>query len=180
MDSGIIPMRYAKALLRYATDNGEEERVYAETSAIAQAFLRLPALQQAMLNPVLADESKLRLLLAAATDGAKPTQSLERFLQLVIRQQRAAEAMWIAQSYGTLYRKARQIISGKLVVPVAVSDKLVAKLQQVIEAKSNCKVDFQVEVDPAIQGGFVLSYDTYRLDASVRTELARVKRELSL
>ena len=65
MDLGIIPMRYAKALLRFATEGHEEDRVYAEMTSLAQSFVKLPALQQAMINPVVTDEQKLQLLLTA-------------------------------------------------------------------------------------------------------------------
>lgn len=56
MDQGIISMRYAKALLRYAEENGEAERVYQETIKLGQTFQSLPALYKALLNPVLQEE----------------------------------------------------------------------------------------------------------------------------
>ena len=40
-------------------------------------------------------------------------------------------------------------------------------------------VEFQVREDPSLLGGFVLEYDTYRMDASVKAQLARIKRQLA-
>lgn len=179
MDLGIVSMRYAKAFLRFAIQNNEDAQVYAETSALAQAFLNVPALQKAMLNPVITNSQKQKLLLAAACGDKKPSISLTRFVNLVIHKLRADAMMLIAHSYGTLYRKEKQIIRGRLVVPGAVNEQVVAKLQQMVEAKSNSKVDFQVVQDATIGGGFILEYDTYRLDASVRNQLARLQRELA-
>lgn len=179
MDLGIVSMRYAKAFLRFAIQNSEDAQVYAETSALAQAFLEVPALQKAMLNPVLTNSQKVKLLLAAACGEKQPSKSLERFMTLVIQKQRADAMMLIAHSYGTLYRKEKQIIKGKLVVSGVVNEQVVAKLQQIVEAKSKSKVDFQVVEDATIGGGFILEYDTYRLDASVRNQLARLQRELA-
>lgn len=173
-------MRYAKALLSYAAELHEDEQVYAEMSALSQAFVEVPALHQAMLNPMLPAADKLRLLRAAACGDKKPSKSLDRFFQLVLTGGRASAMLFIAHSFGTLYRRKNHIINGKLVVPAKVGDELIARLQQVVESRSQCKVDFEVEVDPAIQGGFILSYDTYRLDASLRTELSRLRRELSM
>lgn len=178
MDLGIVSMRYAKALLRFALENGEAEKVYAETSALAQAFLSVPALQQALVNPVLANAAKEQILLTAACGLAAPSASLARFVALVVQKQRANMMSFVAQSYGTVYRKHKNIIRGKLVVPTAVDSKLVEKLQGMLEEKSRCRIDFQVLEDPGIEGGFVLEYDTYRLDASVRTQIAKLKREL--
>ena len=46
MDIGIISIRYAKALLRFAIDNKEEERVYAEMETLAHSFLHIPRLRR--------------------------------------------------------------------------------------------------------------------------------------
>lgn len=178
MDNGIISMRYAKALLRFAIENGEEKKVYEETSLLAETFLNVPALQEALINPVLTAKEKKQLLISAACGKNKPSASYERFVKLVIRKGRADIMQFVAQSYGTVYRKMKGIIRGKLVVPTKISDKLVKKLQAMVENVSHCKVDFKVSEDPAIEGGFILEYDTYRLDASVRSQIAKLKREL--
>ena len=47
-----------------------------------------------------------------------------------------------------------------------------------VEAKTQGTVEFTTEVDPSIIGGFVLEYDTYRMDASVKTKLNRILSEL--
>ena len=60
MDLGIVSTRYAKALLLFAEQNKEEDKVYAETSVLAETFLHVPALQQALINPVLTEAQKDR------------------------------------------------------------------------------------------------------------------------
>ena len=49
MDIGIVSIRYAKALLQFAMENHEEDGVYREMSAMADVFMKLPALQKALL-----------------------------------------------------------------------------------------------------------------------------------
>ncbi|MEE1414918.1 MAG: F0F1 ATP synthase subunit delta [Prevotellamassilia sp.] len=178
MDLGIISMRYAKALMLFATEKHEEEKVYQETTTMAESFLAIPQLQMAMTNPVIPDKQKIQLLLIAACGQNAPTQSLKRFVDLVIKKMRADIMLFIAHSYGTIYREAKHIIHGKLVVPTQLDAKLISKLQNMVESKSQCTVDFKVQEKPEIEGGFILEYGTYRLDASVRTQLAKLKREL--
>lgn len=178
MDLGIISMRYAKALLRFAIENKEEERVYEETELMAQSFLKAAGLQQALLNPIVSNRQKQQLLIASACDGENPTTSLQRFVELAVGKGRADLMMFVANSYGTLYRKKKNIIKGRLIVPTAISESLVTKLQDMVERQSGCKIDFKVEEDSSIEGGFILEYDTYRLDASVHSQLAKLKREL--
>ena len=81
MDLGIISMRYAKALLRFAEEHNEDKQVYDETAQLAETYLTVPALQQAMLNPVLTDAQKEKLLLTAACGKATPSASLAQFVK---------------------------------------------------------------------------------------------------
>lgn len=178
MDLGIISMRYANALLLFAEENGETKQVYQETTTLAESFLAIPALQQAMTNPVLSAKCKSKLLLIAACGGQQPTSSLKRFVQLVVSKGRADIMLFVAHSYGTVYRKKEHIINAKLVVPTAIHPNLREKLQQMVENRAHCKVDLKVNEDISIEGGFILEYDTYKLDASVRTQLSKIKREL--
>lgn len=180
MDIGIISARYAKALLRFAEENGEAEKVYGEMNALCASFLSVPRLQEAMQNPVLADEDKVKLLLAGASvEGGKPSGTLSRFAALVVRKSRADIMRFVAASYGTLYRKSRNIVEGTLVIPAQLDPETVARLKGLVESRTGSDVRFKVREEPAIMGGFVLEYDTYRMDASVRTQLQRLHRRLS-
>ena len=45
------------------------------------------------------------------------------------------------------------------------------QFKEEVESKTNGTVEFETEVNPDIIGGFILEYDTYRMDASVRNRL---------
>ena len=66
---GVISMRYAKALLAYADEKGTEDTVYEEAGILADSFSRIPELRQALDNPVLPAETKLKLICEAAVGG---------------------------------------------------------------------------------------------------------------
>ena len=179
MDIGIISSRYAKTLLRFATENKEEEKVYKEMQTLAESFRKLPALQQTLLNPVLTDAQKESLLLSAAVGEGEATASTRGFMHLVAQNKRADLMTFIANAYVELYHKSKNLIKGHLVVPAEVSEATQQKLRQMVESRTRSKVEFSTEIDPAIGGGFVLEYDTYRLDASLRTQLAELRRSLN-
>lgn len=85
---------------------------------------------------------------------------------------------FIAHSYITLYRKQKNIIRGKLTTAVAVSPEMESKMRQMVESKTQGTVEFETEVNPDIVGGFILEYDTYRMDASVKTKLNNILNTL--
>jgi F-type H+-transporting ATPase subunit delta len=47
-----------------------------------------------------------------------------------------------------------------------------------VESKTNGTVEFETEVDPDIIGGFILEYDTFRMDASVKSKLNTILTQL--
>ena len=178
MDIGIISTRYAKTLLLFATDNKEEDKVYKEMQTLAESFRRVSALQQAMLNPVLTAAQKENLLATAVAGNSNPTASTLAFLHLVAANKRADLMTFIASTYVELYHKSKHLVKGRLVVPVEVSKATEQKLRKMVEDRTRSKVEFSTEIDESLGGGFVLEYDTYRLDASLRTQLAELRRAL--
>lgn len=179
MDIGIVSIRYAKALLQFAMENHEEDGVYREMSAMADVFMKLPALQKAMQNPVLTSQQTETLLGSACGSGDSQTASTRKFIKLVVSQKRADFMMFIAHAYVTLYRKEKHLVKGRLVVAKSVSEHVAQRLQAIVEARTDSKVDFEVLVDENIGGGFILEYDTYRLDASVKTQIEKLHRALN-
>jgi F-type H+-transporting ATPase subunit delta len=43
----------------------------------------------------------------------------------------------------------------------------------------NGQVEFETVIDASIGGGFVLEYDTYRVDASLKTQLQKISKGIS-
>ena len=178
MDIGIISVRYAKALLRFAKENKEEQLVYAEMETLSQTFLKVQAMQPALLNPILTNDQKNDLLISACVGKGEISKSTKRFIELVTEKKRADLMLFIANAYITLYRKSEGIIKGCLTVSKEISENVKKRLQQIIESKTNNKVEFEVQIDESIKGGFILDYDSYRLDGSLRTQLNELKRAL--
>lgn len=177
MDIGIISVRYARALLKSATQQKVEADVYKDMQKLAQTFVKLPKLRSTIENPMLTVQQKENLLFAALGDDCAAVS--KRFVQLVVKEGREAMVQFMANSYVTLYRKQQNLISGRLITATAVAPETEAKLRSMVEKRTNGKVEFQTEVNPEIIGGFVLEYDTFRMDASVKSQLRNILNALS-
>ena len=176
MDIGVISVRYARALLKSATDAKIETAVYQEMQTMAKTYVEVPQLRQTIDNPMLSKDTKLALLLTAA--GAEPSELTKAFLQLVLREDRENVMQFIANSYVTLYRQQKNVIRGRLITAATVSSATEQKMRQMVSSKTNGTVEFETEVDPDIIGGFILEYDTYRMDASVKSKLNSILNTL--
>ena len=176
MDIGVISMRYARALLKSATDQKQEDAVYQEMMTVAKSYLDVPALRHTIDNPMLSKDKKEALLLVAA--GEKPCELTKAFIALVLKEDRENVMQFMANSYITLYRKQKNVIRGKLTTAARVSVETEQKMRQMVESKTNGTVEFETEVDPDIIGGFILEYDTFRMDASVKSKLNNILNTL--
>ena len=177
MDIGVISVRYARALLKSATEAKIEDAVYTEMQQLAKSYVEVPQLRFTIDNPMLSKDKKEALLLTAG--GEKPSDLTKTFIQLVLREDRERVMQFIANSYVTLYRQQKNVIRGRLITAAAVTPATEQKMRQMVEGKTNGTVEFESEVDPDIIGGFILEYDTYRMDASVKTKLNSILTQLS-
>ena len=176
MDIGVISVRYARALLKSATDAKIEADVYKEMQTMAKTYTEVPQLRQTIDNPMLSKDTKQQLLLTAV--GEKPCELTKAFISLVLKEDRENVMQFIANSYVTLYRQQKKIIRGKLITATAVTAATEQKMRKMVESKTNGTVEFETEVDPDIIGGFILEYDTYRMDASVKSQLSNILNTL--
>lgn len=170
-------MRYARALLKSAALAHEEEKVYSTMLTLAKSYIEVPELRRAIDNPMTSQDTKLALLVTAS-GGVNTTELVKRFLALVLREGREAVLQFMANSYVTLYRKQRNIIRGRLTTAVIVSDDTRDRLCHMVENRTHSVVEFETDVNSDIIGGFVLEYDTYRMDASVRTQLNNILKTI--
>ena len=176
MDIGVISVRYARALLKSATEQQLDDAVYQEMQLLAKSYIDVPQLRQTIDNPMLSKDKKEALLLTAV--GGEPTPLTRAFIALVLKEDREPVMQFIANSYVTLYRQQKNVIRGRLITAARVSPATEQKMRQMVESKTNGTVEFETEVNPDIIGGFILEYDTYRMDASVKSKLNSILNTL--
>ena len=176
MDIGVISVRYARALIKSALSMKLEDQVYQEMQTLFQSYIDVPELRFTIDNPMLSKDKKLALLTTAL--GKNPSELSKKFLQLVMKEDRESTLQFMAASYITLYRKQKNIIRGKLTTATAVDPQTEAKMRKMVEQRTKGTVEFKTEVNPDIIGGFILEYDTYRMDASVKTKLKNILTQL--
>ena len=178
MDIGVISVRYARALLKGSCDAKIENKVYCEMQVLAKSYIDVPQLRFTIDNPMLSKINKEKILVAAV--GGSPCELTRSFFRLVLKEGRESVIQFMANSYITLYRKQKNIIRGKLTTAAAVSQTTEQRLRQMVESKTKGTVEFETEVNPDLIGGFILEYDTYRMDASVKTRLKTILSQLRM
>ena len=179
-DAGDGKYSYLRSDFAEVTTDGQARMssfVTDESQVLAASYAEVPALKATIDNPMLSKSQKGDLLTSAT--GSTSCELTKRFIGLVLDEGRENIMQFIANSFITLYRKQNNLIKARLVTASQPSQQVEARLRQLVGSKtSGSKVEFVSEVDPDIIGGFVLEYDTYRMDASIKTQLSAILSKL--
>lgn len=170
-------MRYAKALMDYAKSTGTEESIYAEMRMLARSFAKHPDLCRALDNPILTIREKFQLICTAAAGDAPVGREFSRFITLVLKNKRESFLRYISLSFLKLYRQDKHIAVARLVTAVPVSRQVWERIRNSASHLLHAEMELHTEVDSSIEGGFIFDINDYRLDASIATQLKRVKKQ---
>ncbi len=172
MDNGKISIRYAKALLSSAKEAKVEEKVYSEMITLESAFAQINLLKQAMTNPTLTKEEKIKLINSVFNN--KASKLTQAFITLVVNNSREDYFYRIALSYQELYRKDKNIVVTHLTTAIDIDEKIKNSIIKSVEKEENAKVELRTETNPDIIGGYILDIDGKRLDASIIRQLSKL------
>lgn len=178
MNEGLIPHRYAKALYKYASEKGCDERMYRLMDALASGFAGEPGLQSVMSNPFVSAADKVRLLFTAA--GASDDDAcFNDFMKLLTENSRLPMVRDIALAYMSLYREAHHIYVVKVTSAAPLAPAEENRLKDMIARHLNGgTMEYSASVDPSLIGGFAVSVGNERLDASISNELKQLRLKL--
>ncbi|MDR2057129.1 MAG: F0F1 ATP synthase subunit delta [Dysgonamonadaceae bacterium] len=176
MNVGTISTRYAKAIFQYAAGRGEEERLHAEMKALSEQFTAFPLLGKVLEDPTVPSAEKINVLITAA--GKTPSDACQQAVRLVIKNGRGHYMQHIALVYDKVYRKEKNRTIIKLTTTEQADIDMQKALIDLVVKEKDKQVDFAATIDENIVGGFILEIEDFRLDASVKNQLNRLRLEL--
>lgn len=177
MNDGLIPRRYALALYKYAKEKNVTEQVYEEMKQVIVSFRQFPDLQKVMANPFVTPADKTKLLINAA--GDKIEDSYKSFVKLILGANREQYALQMALAYRDIYRKENRIAQVSVTSAIPLDEAQEEKVKNIVKkAFEGMTLEFSFDVNPEIIGGFIITVDSNRLDASVSNELQQIRKQL--
>jgi F-type H+-transporting ATPase subunit delta len=178
MNIGLISARFAKALYDYSSSAGEEDIVMGELNLLFDIINNIQELNDSLNSPIVSYESKLNLLITAT--GGNPSDSCRRFFQMLLNHRREYMIDDICVKYRQVYETEKNILRVRLTTAVPLDNQRTNTLHNKLENATGKKINLTHVVQPDIIGGFVLTTDEKRLDASVKTRLQDIRKKLTL
>ena len=182
MDKGLIPRRYAKALLEVAEQRHVALQLYDAFAEIDAAFTHQPDMSKVVKNPFVKTSDKITLLETAGNlvSESEARSIFEDFVKLTAENGRVDLLKEIIKVYIDEYRRAHDIVRVEVESAVPLGDALRERLTSVIRSRlpKGATIEMNERVDPDLIGGFVININNERLDASVKHELEQLRLNL--
>jgi F-type H+-transporting ATPase subunit delta len=168
-----IATPYAEALLQVAESRNETDTVAEQARELLALWNESSELRAAMGSPVLEPEAKKAALAKLFADQLTP--SVQNLLKLLADRQRIAVLDAVLIRFLDLYRQLRGITLAQVTSATVLSDEQQEQLNAKVRAIAGTQdVEFDLKVDPALIGGFVVSMGSRVIDASLSGQVRRL------
>jgi F-type H+-transporting ATPase subunit delta len=167
---------YADALFAVARDKGKLDEIHDQLGEFAAALNASQDMRVFLFSPYFSSAEKQEAI-SKAVSGAD--EELINFLGLLIEKHRAPAIFRIRDRYDDLWAEAKKRLEVTLTSAVELDDAVVDKVRREVERQTDREIDLETEVDPEILGGLVLRVGNQVLDASLRSRLERLRKEVA-
>ena len=170
--------RYAKSLIDLALENGNLEEVHQDAQRIIQVCKLSREFEVMLKSPVIKGDKKAAVI--NELSKGKITEITRMFLNLLVRKGRENILKEIMQVFCEKYDIIKGISRINLTTAVPVGEDIEAMMIMKLEKETKLtNITINKKVDESLVGGFILEYNNYLIDRSVKRFLKEVKKEYS-
>ena len=167
---------YSRALFEAAQEHDVLDRIHDELGEFADALSESRELQVFFFSPYFSSQEKkegIQKIVSAADER------LVNFLELLAERHRMPVLFRIRRTFDALWKEENQLLPVSLTSAVELDEQTVKGVGKRIEEETNRRVELSSHVDPDVLGGLVLQVGNRVLDASVRSRLERLRRQVA-
>ena len=167
---------YARSLFEVASEQDKIDPVREQLGEFTDAVSENRDLQVFLFSPYFSTEEKIDGLERAVT-GLDP--AVENFLKLLIEKHRMPVIFRIRAEYDRLWEQANKLLPVQITSAIELDDSTVRQLGDRISEQTGRRVELSSNVDSDILGGIVVQVGNSVLDASIRTRLEKLRRQVA-
>lgn len=175
MNDSKISVRYAKAYFLTAKEDKVLKEVV-EDVKLLMASLKVSGFSEFLESPIIKTSEKRKVVKSVFEKSFNKISNV--FLNLIITNKRENYLKNILRNFIDLYKEEQGIRQATLTVSAEVSDKYKKKFIALLEEAFQVKIEMQEVIDPDLIGGFILKVEDQQFDASVKSQLNRIRKRL--
>lgn len=172
-----VAHRYAKSLLDLAAERGEVEQVERDMVALAHMAKESRELRAVLGSPVIKGDLKEKVL--NALFGAGQSKLGGAFMKILADKGRVNYLPDIAVRYVELVKARNGVLSAEVRTAAPLTEEMRNRIVEVISKMRPGVPEIKEIIDPEVIGGFVLKVEDNMIDASVSSQLRKLRREFT-
>jgi F-type H+-transporting ATPase subunit delta len=176
MNISAIRVRYAKAFFSLAKEKKMMETLKTDIEKVFDVCNHSSDFILLLESPVVSTSKKAELIIKIFKGEVNPLTL--NFLLLITNNKREVYIPGICRNFLVLIRKDQNIKSAVLITASEINTKTIDKIRTLMEKELDAKVELSSQIEPEIIGGLILRIDDKQYDASVTTQLRKIKQDL--
>ena len=176
--SSVVTSRYAKAILDLAAEKKKVEKIEADMKDLG-AMLDASDDLRALVHDPRISKTKQQDVVQALVSKAKLQDITKNFLNVLIENRRLNILDAVIKRVHQDLAEMRGERVAKIKVAQDMSAKQVKELEAALAKASGTAITLDVQVDPSLLGGMVITLDSRMIDDSVAGKLERLKLAMS-
>ncbi len=173
----LLAKRYAKALFGLSLENKVLEKV-AIDMALVKTVVDENRELRLMLNSPVIETLKKNSILRKIFEGKIDDLSL-KFILLIARKGRERYLPYISKAFSDIYKDYKNIVDVMLTTTYTTDKETKDSLLKVMAQITSKNIQLEEFIDEGLIGGFVFNIEDYQYDASVKTQLKKLRKEFS-
>ena len=170
-----IAQVYARSLFEVATEHDNLDVVRDQLAEFAEALDGSHELQMFFFSPYFSTDEKQEGLRQTVTEA---DESFLNFLSLLLENHRMPVIFRVRREYDRLWREANQLLAVQITSAVELDPSVAERVGDEIGRQTGRTVELTSNVDPEILGGIVVRVGNSIIDASIRTRLDNLRKQV--
>ncbi len=175
MKEGRPALRYAKAILNLAKEQGVDSEVNDNMKLISETIAGSDDLHTMLKSPIIKVSDKKNVL--NALFGNHVNTITKGLFNLLAENKRMLMLHSVTKQYVIIYDHYKKMQTATVTTAVPLTDALQDKIQDKIVTLTGNKATIKNIVNPDILGGFILRVGDVQYDASLSNQFNELKRE---
>jgi ATP synthase F1 delta subunit len=171
-----IAQVYSRSLFEVAKEQGLLDVIREQLGQFAEALSGNREVAIFFFSPYFSTEEKKAGLKRMVT-GAEPI--FENFLEALLERHRMPAIYRIRTAYETLWEQENRLLPVQVTSAVQLDESTVSSIGATIGEQTGRKIELSSEVDDSIIGGIVLRVGNVILDASIRSRLEQLRKQVA-
>ena len=166
---------YARSLFEVATEHDKLDLVREQLGEFAEALNESHELQMFFFSPYFSTDEKQDGLRRTVTEA---DESFLNFLSLLLENHRMPVIFRVRREYDRLWREANHLLAVQITSAVELDPSVAERVGDEIGRQTGRTVELTSAVDPEILGGIVVRVGNSIIDASIRTRLDNLRKQV--